>query len=142
MGQPTRRVAASEQKGAATASAVLCAGFESGQNHVALAQLFRFVGWSMVRREILRQGWKAQLKHSSPFGPGVGSMPTMVPQQSLTDPVITLKFVCTDCAWVFHIKNLRVGTVDEEEQATAAQWYQQHRCEDFPKLSRSEDRQL
>ena len=60
-------------------------------------------------------------------------MPVMVPHKSASDPRVVVKFLCSGCGWVFNLKNLKPGNVDEEERKKAVAWYEKHRCSDFPK---------
>jgi hypothetical protein len=59
-------------------------------------------------------------------------MPTMVGLKDSKHPEITIKYVCTDCAWVYYIENPKVGSVAAHEHKTALAWYAKHRCSDFP----------
>jgi len=59
-------------------------------------------------------------------------MPTMVPLKDSTAPEITIKYVCSECAWVYYIQNPKVGNVDLHEHKTALAWYAKHSCSNFP----------
>jgi hypothetical protein len=60
-------------------------------------------------------------------------MPVMVPHKSASDHRVVVKFLCSGCEWVFHLKNPKPGNVDEDERKRAVAWYEKHRCSDFPK---------
>jgi hypothetical protein len=57
-------------------------------------------------------------------------MPTMVGLKDSKDPEITIKYVCTDCAWVYYIENPKIGSVAAHEHKTALAWYLKHSCLD------------